>query len=527
MALTRFLRQEDGTGSVLPMLMLIGVLLAGGFAIDTSNLWYHGEVLRATADAAAHAGVVGLARGDDAEDAAAKAERAIGLNMDPATFAPAIGKPRSDLVQVWHYDPDGDVLSGEGPDNAVSVQLRRGAEDANPVPMFVMKIFGFRDWTATTTAVAALTPTTLCSNAAGLFARDGLRMDGQSEVGTGYCLHSQSTVTLGGHNRYEAGSSVSLPDLAKCEGNCGGKDIQGGKVAREANLISLPAGAAIMGLAEEMLAPALAGSAKESFFASRPISEDLEPLAELELETGQLHTGGVVALAAADFEILREVPRGLVYAVTCKPLTLEPPVLTIRGGMNGPVVSDIAIVTNCALKFEDDVEVTGALFISTYQGDLPAVTAEPYAVLGDPAATCDLAAMTQVMAFGDMALPAGLLISNLAMVVEGNVTLLAGEGGAPAQHHGFSLHAGGEVRVEGHHSFAACDGENVASLPALQVIRHVMPHVDPMPKTPMMKPHKLPGKAPQRLESTPPLPMSRVPPQVVSEVEIEMDEVGL
>ena len=520
---TRFRRDEAGSGSVLPMFILVGMLLAGGLSIDSGNLWFNGEVMRATADAAAHTGAVALSRGNDVDDAIAAAEQAIGLNMDPTVFAAKPGKPRSHLVRAWHYDAASDTLSEDGPANAMSVQIRRGPLDGNAVPMYLMQLFGLPEWSTSSTSVVALTPTTRCSNAGGIFARDVLTVEAAAEVGAGFCLHSQVEVRMEQRVRFDTDASVSMPDLAICGEAC--RDLT---MAGEANFITRPLRDQIGRTAEALMLPLADSLEKAAFFAGRTMSEDLEPLVEIDLSITNLATGSVVRMSAADFELLREVPRGLVYAVVCDQKSLEPPVLVIRGGMNGPVIDGVALVTNCALHFEDDVEVTGSLLISTYSGELPSITADPYAMLGDPSATCDSAAQVQLLALGDLDVPAGLVLSNVAMVQDGNVTLLAEDNGALAQHHGFALHASGTVDLRGHHSFAACDQPSLETLPNLQVMRFVMPHIEPAPR--VLQPKVImPGKATKPLPRSPSLPMSRVPPadQVMSQASGPDGDVGL
>lgn len=528
----RFLRDEAGSGSVLPMLILTAILAVGGFASDTASLWRQGEVMRATADAAAHAGAVALARGNSAADALAIAEQAIALNMNPAIFAPGRNKPRSDLVRLWHYNATSGDLSEDGAPNAVSVQLRRSEDDANSVPLYLLGLVGLGDVTARTTAVVALTPSSRCANASGIYARGELALEGEAEVGSGFCLHSQQSIDLARQVKFAEGAHLSVPNLLHCDGNCSETFSPGFTTAAgEANLISQNLRARMSDLASAMLGQMQDSDLKSGFFSTRPIAEDLEALAELDIDVSGLRTGSVLRMAAWDFEALREVPAGLVYAVSCDPNSPEgPPILEVGGGVSAPVVNNVVILTNCALHFPDDIEVTGSLILTSYDGNLPAITADPFAVVGDPSVTCDPQALTQVMALGDQVLPASLLLSNVALVVDGNATVQAGEGAGPAQHHGFALHASGAVTFQGNHSFAACDQGYVASLPSLDVLRYVMPKVPAQPQS-VGNPAEMPGTEANPLPSIPPLPMSKTPPRlpsaILSQADLPLSEVGL
>jgi hypothetical protein len=523
--LARLARDEDGTGSVLPLLMLTLLLGVAGFGIDTANLWRTGEIMRATADAAAHAGAVALARGNDPVDALVRAEQAIGLNMDPAVFAPDPGTPRSDLVRLWHFDATSGTLSEDGPLNAVSVQLRRGPGDGNAVPTYLMGLIGLPQVTSTTTAVVALTPSSRCANGSGLFARQDLVLDGEVTLDAGFCLHSQQSATLNHQVKFEPGAHLSLPDLSRCNGLCDDIASPGFlQAATEANLVTQPLRERIADTMEAMLAPMADSALKADFFATRPLAQDLEPLAEMGVDISNLRTGSVVHLSNFDFEVLRAVPQGLVYAISCDPDSPEgPPVLEVGGGVSAPIIDNLALLTDCALHFPDDLQVTGSLVLSSYEGGLPAITADPYAVLGDPSVTCDPAAQTQVMALGDQVLPPGLILSNAAFVLDGQVTLLPGEDGATAPHRGFALHASGTVTLQGPHSFAACDGTNLSTLPGLAVIRMVMPAVPAMPEAPKINDADLPGKKVTPLPATPP----RHPDGILSQADLPGSSVGL
>lgn len=527
-----FGRDQDGSGSALPLLMLTALLGVAGFAIDTANLWRGGEEMRATADVAAHAGAVALARGNGPTDAIAMAEEAIGLNMDPAIFAPGRNKPRSDLVRLWHYDSESGALSETGEANAVSVQIRRGREDANALRMYVLSLIGLGEVTAKATSVVALTPTTLCGNASGLFSRQNLTLEGEADVGSGFCLHSQRDLTLDHQVRFEAGSGLSMPDLARCDGHCSELASPGfRRAAAEANFVARPLRDHIASTMVAMLAPMADNVLKSDFFATRPIASDLEALAELGVDTSGLATGSVVHLSVFDFEMLREVPQGLVYAIDCDPASPEaPPVLEVGGGMNFPAIDNLVLLTDCALHFPNDIEVAGSLVISSYEGNLPTITADPWAVVGDPALTCAPEAQSQVMALGDQVLPAGLLLSNAAFVLDGAVTLLRAEEGALATHRGLALHASGAITVEGNHAFAACDQPNLTLLPSLNVLRFVMPGVPAMPIMPMNS-ADMPGKKVKPLSTTPALPMSKLPPQrpdgLLSQADLPEQSQGL
>lgn len=528
----RFPDDDSGSGGVLPIFMLIAILALGGVASDLASLWRQSEVMRATADTAAHSGVVALARGHSAEDALAVAETAIGLNMNPEIFGPAINKPRSDLVRTWHYDATTGALSEDGPANAVSVQIRRSRHDGNPLPTYLLGLIGLGDIVSSTTAVVALAPTAACSNVSGVFARKGLLLAGPAEVGSGYCLHSQSGIEIAQPAKFAPGASLSLPDMADCAGFCGREESPGLRAAAsEANLISAPLLAQFSDVMTEMLGPVEASDRKRDFFASRPISRDLEPIAEVGRSTSGLQTGSVVRLPKAEFEKMRDYPQGLVYVVTCdKKSSGADQVLQVGGIVGAPRLADAVLLTSCALHFRAGFQVTGALILSTFEGADPSITADPEAVLGDIAGKCQPSAQSVVMALGDQALPAGLTGSNAAFLIDGSATMLPDEDTGHARHVGFALHASGTAGFPGKHEFSACGGTSSTILPQLNVIRFVMPRIPAQPLFPRND-AEMPGEKVKPLPSTPPLPMAgapqALPAEILSQADLPGSRVGL
>lgn len=525
----RLVQDQAGTGSVLPLFLLTSLLALGGFAMDVANVWRNGEVMRATADAAAHAGAVALARGQSVDDAVAAAQHAIALNMDPAIFAQGAPRQRAELVRAWHFDAASGKVSEEGTANAISVQLRRSPQDGNTLQTYLLGLIGLGDLSTAMTAVVAVTPTETCSNAAGLFARGAIALDGAAEVGSGYCLHSQTSITLARSVEFSERAHLSMPDLAQCSGFCSDSLSPGlSAAATEANLISTSLRGHVSGLQAAMLGPMADSPLKQAFFAARPLAEDLEPLAEVGQDPTRLHAGAVVQLSKWDFEKLRAIPQGLVYAVSCDPSSpLGPPILEVGGVVGALALRNAALVTNCALHFRGDFDVAGALILSTFEGPFPSISAELHAVLGDPNVGCDEASRTLVMALGDQVLPSELLLSNASMVVDGNVTILPDQSRGLGLHNGFSLHAGGRVDVQGQHVYRSCPGASVAGLPELSVIRFVMPSVPAMPDV-LMDDRKLPGKKAKPLPPTPPLPMSKTPPaELMSQADLPKPQVGL
>ena len=62
----RFAREARGAGTVFSLSLLLVAAMFGGLVVDVGNAWRYRELLKTTADVAAHAGAVVLAQGGTA-----------------------------------------------------------------------------------------------------------------------------------------------------------------------------------------------------------------------------------------------------------------------------------------------------------------------------------------------------------------------------------------------------------------------------------------------------------------------------
>lgn len=501
----RALQDEAGGVTVLALFSLLLTVVCLGFAIDATNLYRQQTMLRLTADAAAHAGASALARGAAPEAAEAAAMDMLALNMPEAPAGSLLANRSTDLRALVVNPVDG-LLSKPDPDtppNAMLVSLQRSETARNPIPTFVLGLFGVDTWSTGTTSVAVVATTRRCSNAAGLFAQGPINIGSKgtgAAPGDGICVHSQQSVSLpAGDDPAVPDPRLSLPRRTACTGAACDN-------AAEVNLIMPDMAAHVVRLAKAFAKPGLLSPGKAAFFADRPIATDLEPLLEVGTEVRGLHTGGVVELSPFRFRLLREVPQGLVYLVLCgQPgAEVEPgaeEAIVLGEWPESPALHDVALITTCPIRLAEHARIEGALIVST-AADSGLATAHPSARIGDPAGRCDAALRSIVMSTGSLALPSSLTSSNVAIVAGGDVTLgLGGSKGSNLRSRGISVHAAGKIIGNGAQSFLPCPGGVDPLLPDLRVISHTMPPVDGW-VTPVtaVEGQALPGKPVERLD---------------------------
>ena len=479
--LHRMLRHEDGGATVLGVFALMLTVILVGFAIDASNLYRHQTMMRLAADAAAHAGVVVLARGGTAEEAEAAAADMLEVNLPVRRFGRLVANPATDL-RALAFDPvSGELaaLDRDIPANAILVRLQRSAAVKNPVPTYVLRLVGLDNWTTGAVGVAVLVTTRRCPNSDGFFARGEVALSEGVDLGQGFCLHSQDRLALPSGLSGEGPLRASLPTLANCEGPC----AETGVIAM--NLMMPATAGHVRRLADGFARPGLGLPEKAAFFATRSLGKDLEPLSEVGIDPHKLRRGDVVEISPFLFSALRAVPPGLVYLVTCdRPAASIPPDSIERislGREDGaPVVRDIALITTCPLTLGAFTRIEGSLVIALHEDAGVVIDVAPGARIGGAREVCSTGNRSQLMTPGNLDLPAGLAGSGLGVVAGGDITLFrdATEAG-DLPLHGLAAHAGGGLRAEAGLHFEPCP-ETAADpvLPRLQVITHAMPPLD-------------------------------------------------
>lgn len=481
----RFRSDEAGAGTVFSLGLLFLVALLGGLAIDVNNAWRYNELLKTTADVAAHAGAVVLAQGGTGDEAQAAAQAALALNMPEARFGRILVTPADD-IRALRFDAETGALAEDGEANALRVRVERGAANDNPVPTLLLKLFGRRGWNIADVSVAAVLPSQTCRPTDGVFARGVLVLGGAGHVGRDYCLHSQERVEPGLGTHFDPGAHLSMPDLDRCGLDCragGGDGIV--QAATEMNLIRPDLAQFIRGIAGPFLDPLQRGGAEEAFFARRRLGHDLSALDEVGVKIDTLATGSLVPLTPLAFERLRALPEGLTYAVHCPgggAGGAGAGTLSLSGGPSGDrVYRNLALVTDCTLNIAADARIEGALILSTRAGMGFAVSAEPGARIGDPQGRCGAEVRSTILATGSVMLPADALGANVGLVSTDDIRIPAppGAGARTWPATGLGLHAGGAISLEAAEDFTACDAGDDPFSPTLRVIRQVEPVADP------------------------------------------------
>jgi hypothetical protein len=512
---SRFRQEESGAGSAFGLFGILICLIFAGLSIDFTNAWRHREILRLSADVAAHAGASTLAEGGTRMAALAVSTGAVELNTPLRSYGRTIYDP-FESIQALKFDPVTNLIGpGEVP-NAVSVQLQRSTRVQNPVPTFLLRLIGRKSWDISVTSVAAVVPTERCSNGDGLYSHSAIATGSQVSLGKGVCIHGQKGVDVPGQSSFDSGAVLSMPDMADCRSGCSDLSSAGfAAAATEVNLVMTPPAALIARLSTAFSDNKRQLPEEKLFFDLHPLAEDLSALDELGVDTGELKTGDVIVLTPEQVTRARQLPAGLVYRVGCAGESGEGSILSLGGFPvaaevagaedeliegefdNGGALAEqqvdggegdgelflaeaqqldgIVLVADCRVHFTALANIQGSIILSTTTAPGTSVTADVGASAGDPERTCTASKQSVIMALGDLELPADFAASNVAFVTGGAARVGGTPAGTAAPHRGLAIHAQGTVTLSGKHVFSTCDTAPSALLPALNIIKLVIP----------------------------------------------------
>ena len=168
-ALRTFRQTEDGSMTLLSLYILAGVMTVSAIAIDFSYLLSARNQLQVAADAAAHAALY-LRETNSADQARSKAVQVAQYSMPEASYG-AVLRPSDAEFGSWDY--------------------ARKTFTPDPDSVSAVRVVPGRDATR---------------------GEDAVDIQSNNGFSNGFCLHSNTYVSVNSTNTFEAGTVVSMPD---------------------------------------------------------------------------------------------------------------------------------------------------------------------------------------------------------------------------------------------------------------------------------------------------------------------------
>lgn len=201
-------RDEDGGLTIFGLYIFLATVIIAGIAVDMTHLISERTKLQITADLAAHAALYNR-DSMSAEEARDQAINVVATSMPDSRFGEVM--TREDIVFGNYNYATSQFSSDDTSRSAVLVSLRRHASNNNAVASFLMQFVGVDQWNLSSQAVfVTYRPACLREG----FVAEGI-VDMQSNNGfsNGFCIHSNTHVSLNQNNYFEPGTVVSMPDI--------------------------------------------------------------------------------------------------------------------------------------------------------------------------------------------------------------------------------------------------------------------------------------------------------------------------
>ncbi len=411
----RFLREEQGTGTLMALFFVLISGVIGGLAIDFNKAMARRTHLQVTVDAVAHAALYTRER-KTKEEAIAKAIEIASFNLPQSQNGNAL-LPQDIEFGVW--DADTRVFTpDETSKSAVRVSAYRILERENPVRNILLRMVGFDTFDLARSAVY-VTYQPACF-------REGFVADGMVDVQSnnsfqnGFCIHSNDHVKVSSNNFFGENTIVSMPNTDHLQLPRSGFETNLGlEEALRDNGYQIR----MLNRMEGIIAN-LSGNAA----ATRP---DYITAAGIEVLNGKSVTGS-------------EFLPGKAYYVNC---TGNSTMFLKDGG----VIRNTTIVTNCPVKFGQGTTLEDTVLATTNTGD-KSISAPSTLQLGKNDA-CATGGGAQILTLGGVDAAADLRMYGGQIIAKGNVAFAANANGIE----GASIIAGGTISGTSNMTMGFCD----------------------------------------------------------------------
>ncbi|MFN0115497.1 MAG: TadE/TadG family type IV pilus assembly protein [Paracoccaceae bacterium] len=207
-SLRTFLAAEDGVATVFNLFVFMMMAILLGLSIDVANAYKARTQMQIAADTASHAALYARATNTSA-NAITKAVNVATYNMGNDKEGTGAIKVSDVEFGTWNDQTRVFTVSATSK-SAVRVTAIRNTARGNGVSTYLLEFIGLKDWDVKTTSVAT-TYRPACLREG--FTAKGI-VDIQSNNGfyNGFCLHSNTYISINQNNYFEAGTIVSMPN---------------------------------------------------------------------------------------------------------------------------------------------------------------------------------------------------------------------------------------------------------------------------------------------------------------------------
>ncbi|OWU84352.1 hypothetical protein ATO6_13970 [Oceanicola sp. 22II-s10i] len=195
--------------TILALYVLAGALLISAFAVDFAYLQSARTQLQVAADSAAHAALY-FRETHSPDQAKQKALEIARSDMPEASYGKILSVEDVEFG-YWNSATKTFVANPYGVD-AVRVRPSRAQESGNPVYTYLFRLMNHAEWDVRTSAIFT-TYQPPCMRE-GFVAQGVVDIQSNNSYFNGFCIHSNTYVSINSNNFFEQGTVVSMPDLS-------------------------------------------------------------------------------------------------------------------------------------------------------------------------------------------------------------------------------------------------------------------------------------------------------------------------
>lgn len=422
-SLARFKGDQDGGLTVVNVIFLSLIAMLAGIAIDVSSVVAARTQLQATADAAAHAALVEreFHTQQEAKDKALAV--AVG-NMPAGQYGNVLSQQN---ITFGDYDRStGTFTADVNSREAVLVQTERLSSQGNGVTTFLLQFVGLWDWDLRTTSLfETYFPTCLIE---GFVAEEVIDIQSNNSYFNGFCIHSNSYVSINNNNFFEPGTVVSMPDTTDMVINITGK----GEDKNEGLDEALREGKYFIKILNRIDLIIDGVKDRHSRYARDWINN--YNVIDVDEDRADLLTGQTYKIAPSD------LTKGRIYEVSgCSKVDF------LAG-----TFEDIVFIADCPLEFSNGAVFEDATIITTSTAD-KSMRAPNNLVLGAPDSCAD-GGGAQLVTKGGIEVASVLEMHGSQIIAAKNVEFQSNTDGL----NGASIVSGGRIDSTSNMNFAFC-----------------------------------------------------------------------
>jgi Flp pilus assembly protein TadG len=401
--LRRFLKDEQGSATILALFFVLISVVLGGLAIDFNKAMARRTHLQVTTDSVAHAALYMRER-NSKEDAINKALEIAAVNLPSNQNGNAL-LPTDIEFGVW--DPDKSTFTLDpGAKSAVRVSAHRVLERDNAVRNILLRMVGFDSFDLSRAAVYATYQPTCFKE--GFVAEKSVDVRSNNSFQNGFCIHSNDHVKVSSNNYFGDDTIVSMPNTDHLQLPRSGFETNTG----------------------------LEDALRDNGYQLRMINRLDKLIADLssnsyETRPDYISTSSVIKLDGKKIDGSEFEP-GKAYFVTCT----GGAAMTIK---DGGVMRDTTVVTDCAIKFGQGSTLENAV-IATTNTSAKSINAPSTLQIGRND-NCAPGGGAQILTMGGVDLAADMRMYGGQIIAKGDVSFAANANGIE----GASIIAGGQI----------------------------------------------------------------------------------